>query len=79
MSLIDAAMSNTTEISAGVSNVTLNNPAESSDQDEKAAINAITRSFMQCEQTTKRMQGVSTSILFIRIPNSGNVRSTRVP
>lgn len=53
-------ISNTAEISAGVSNVTLSNPVEVSDQDEKAAINAITRSFMQCEQTTniKRMQGV---------------------
>jgi nuclear receptor coactivator 2 len=57
-----SGISNTAEISAGVSNVTLNNPADNSDQE--AAINAITRSFMQCEQSTniKRMQGVSGSI-----------------
>lgn len=66
MSLIDLLQSpeglpSATELSAGVSNVTLSNPADSSDQAEKLAINAITRSFMQCEQSTniKRMQGVS--------------------
>lgn len=46
-------------------NVTLNNPGDSSDQEAKRAINALTRSFMQCEQSTniKRMQRVSLSDL----------------
>lgn len=52
---------NTNEISAGVSQVTLNNPVDVGLNTEKSlAIREITKSFMQCEQNARmiRMQGV---------------------
>jgi len=69
--MLPEGISNTAEISAGVRDVNLNNPTENSTQDEKAAISAITRSLMQCEQTTnmKRLQGVSSLVFCFILPD----------